>query len=222
MKRKIIHIDQDKCTGCGQCVLACQQSAIGFENGKAKLMREDYCDGLGVCLPMCLAGAITFVEKDIEGPDEATIDASSKVAAAHVPAGAPAGGGCPGSAVRAGSVQWPLQMKLVPPVADFYNGADLVVAADCCAYTYPKFAEEFLGGKLRIIGCPKLDEVDYTDLLAAIFTNNDLNSITVTRIEVPCCDGIERAVRAAVKANGKDIPVRSVVFSIEGTILSDN
>jgi len=202
MKRKIIQIDQEKCNGCGQCILACREGAIGFENGKAKLMREDHCDGLGQCLPVCLTGAISFIEKDVSEPGEG-------------------GGGCPGMTLRSSAVQWPLQMKLVPPVADFYEGADLLVAADCCAYTYPKFQEEYAKDRVRLIGCPKLDEVDYAEKLGEIFAGNDIASVTVTRIEVPCCDGMESAVRRALKASGKDISVRSVVISVEGNLLYD-
>ncbi|MCL2402731.1 MAG: 4Fe-4S binding protein [Coriobacteriia bacterium] len=215
MQRKIIQIDEAKCTGCGQCVLACRESAIGFENGKAKLMREDHCDGLGQCMPVCLAGAITFIEKDIANPDDDDTDnASNEVTASP-------SGGCPGAAGGTRSMQWPLQLKLVPPVADFFRGTDLLVAADCSAYTYPNFQQEYLQGKVRVIACPKLDGVDYTEKLAEIFVGNDIKSVTVTRIEVPCCDGMERAVRQALKASGKQIPVKSAVFSIEGNLLYD-
>jgi len=206
MQRKIIQIDEAKCTGCGQCILACRESAIGFENGKAKLMREDHCDGLGQCMPVCLAGAITFIEKNFPAVANETSDDQ---------------GGCLGSAMGTAAVQWPLQIKLVPPVADFYKDADLLIAADCSAYTYPNFHQEYAGGKVRIIGCPKLDGVDYTEKLAEIFAGNDIVSVTVTRIEVPCCDGMERAVRQAIKVSGKQVPVRSAMFSVEGTVLYD-
>ncbi|MCL2438578.1 MAG: 4Fe-4S binding protein [Coriobacteriia bacterium] len=219
MLRKVIQIDEAKCTGCGQCVLACRESAIGFENGKAKLMREDHCDGLGLCMPVCLADAITFIEKDVS-PAGNTAHYADKEAAGSSLESSPVGG-CPGVIGGNTVMQWPLQIKLVPIVADYFDGADLLIAADCSAYTYPKFQQEYAEGKTRIIGCPKLDEGDYTEKLSEIFANNNLASITVTRIEVPCCDGIERAVRRAVKMSGKDIPVRSVMFSIEGTILYD-
>jgi len=220
MKRKVIHIDQTKCNGCGQCILACRESAIGFENGKAKLMREDHCDGLGQCLPVCLTGAISFVEKDVPDAADAGVDTAATSPEAQSGQGmarSNAGGGCPGMMARPGAAQWPLQIKLVPPVADFYADADLLVAADCCAYTYPQFQKEYAEGKVRLIGCPKLDEVDYAEKLGEIFAGNDIKSVTVTRMEVPCCDGIESAVGRALAASGKDIPVRSVVFSVEGT-----
>jgi ferredoxin len=217
MKRKIIQIDEARCTGCGQCILACRESALGFENGKAKLMREDHCDGLGLCMPVCLAGAITFIEKDISPQGEQASEEGE--AADKFGEGMPAA--CPGAMMKNEAVQWPLQIKLVPPVADFYRGADLLVAADCSAYTYPNFQKEYAEGKVRIIGCPKLDEVDYTEKLTDIFANNTIASITVTRIEVPCCDGIERAVRQAVEASGKQIPVKSVLFATDGRLLYD-
>jgi len=220
MLRKIIQIDQEKCNGCGQCILACRESAIGFEGGKAKLMREDHCDGLGMCLPVCLMGAISFIEKEFSdslAPNEQEVAVSK---ATSVSAGS-VGGGCPSAAVRAGNLQWPIQIKLVPVIADFFQGADLLVAADCCAYTYPKFQEKYAEDKVRLIGCPKLDEVDYANKLAEIFASNHIKSITVVRMEVPCCDGMESAVRRALKEGVKDIPVHSFVLSIEGTVLCD-
>jgi len=217
MMRKIIHIDEAKCTGCGMCILACHQSALGLEGGKAKLLREDHCDGLGQCLPMCLAGAISFVEKEVVA-EPASDNAGDVNAGAAVASG---GGACPGMATGSAAVQWPVQIKLVPPVADFYAGADVLLSADCCAYSYPKFQEEYAAGKVRVIGCPKLDEVDYTEKLSEIFAGNDIASITLARMEVPCCDGIEHAVRRAVKTSGKQIPIRLAVFSVEGMLIYD-
>lgn len=216
MNKRIIQIDEGRCTGCGMCVLACREGAIGLEGGKAKLIREDHCDGLGQCLPMCLADAISFIEKDDVGEVNTADAVPSMTFTSTIQSP-----GCPGLKMQSDAIQWPLQIKLVPSVADFYNDADLLIAADCSAYTYPRFHEEYVAGKIRIIGCPKLDDGDYTEKLAQIFTSNPIKSITVTRIEVPCCDGLERAVRKAVETSGKSIPVRSVVFTVEGELLHD-
>ena len=227
MIRRIIHIDQDKCNGCGACAKACHEGAIDMVDGKARLMREHYCDGLGDCLPACPTGAITFVEREAAAYDEAAVQQhmAQKKAAFH---------GCPGSATKlfqrqaapAGDgtipsqlAQWPCQIKLVPVNAPYFRGAKLLIAADCTAYAYANMHSEFMKGKITLIGCPKLDAVDYTDKLTEIIRGNDIQSVTIVRMEVPCCGGLEYAARQAVAASGKDIPMRVVTFTAEGKIL---
>jgi ferredoxin len=219
MPRQIIQIDESKCTGCGQCILACRESAIGLVNGKAKLMRKDHCDGLGLCLPVCLSGAISFIpaEDDTELDGESGPKSGSEANAAPA---AGVAGGCPGMAAPQ-AVQWPLQIKLTPPVAPYYDKANLLIAADCCAYSYPNFYDEFVKDSVRVIGCPKLDEIDYTELLSEIIAGNDIASVTIARMEVPCCDGIASAASRALRASAKEIPVRNVVFSVDGRMIYD-
>ena len=235
MIRKIIHIDEEKCNGCGACVTACHEGAIGLVNGKAKLMRDDYCDGFGDCLPGCPTGAITFEEREAAAYDEqAVLENKQKKAAA---AAAPAHAGCPGhqmhqfnrksapAAPTAGVSmpsqlgQWPCQIKLVPANAPYFNGAKLLIAADCTAYAYANIHQEFMQGKITLIGCPKLDSVDYSEKLTAILSQNDIKSVTVLRMEVPCCGGLEHAAVTALKNSGKFIPWQVVTFSIDGRIL---
>lgn len=281
MIRKIIHIDEDRCNGCGLCVSACHEGAIGMNNGKATLLRDDYCDGLGDCLPVCPTGAITFEEREAAPYDEAAVLARASVrtnANAHSNTSdhasarpAPLPCGCPGSAMRsfarataavpaavpasgtpcapttaltsaqpcahapatpacpscAGSAsgpaqsqlaQWPVQIKLVPPAAPFFADADLLIAADCAAYACGDFHNAFMRGRVTLIGCPKLDDGDYADKLSAIFTHNSIRSVTLTRMEVPCCGGLERAVSSALQRSGKAIPLRVVVIATDGTI----
>jgi len=189
MVRKIIKIDEDKCNGCGLCVSACHEGAIGLVDGKAKLLHDDYCDGLGNCLPVCPTGAITFEEK------EALAVTQFK--------------------------QWPVQIKLVPPNAPYFKNANLLIAADCAAYAYGNFHNEYMKNRITIIGCPKLDEVDYSEKLTAILKMNDIKSITIARMEVPCCGGIEHAAKTALQNCGKLIPWQVVTFSIDGRILVD-
>ena len=234
MIRKIIHIDEEKCNGCGACVTACHEGAIGLFNGKAKLMRDDYCDGFGDCLPGCPTGAITFEEREAAAYDEqAVLENKQKKAAAAAPAHA----GCPGhqmhqfnrkpapAAPTAGVSmpsqlgQWPCQIKLVPVNAPYFNGAKLLIAADCTAYAYANIHQEFMQGKITLIGCPKLDSVDYSEKLTAILSQNDIKSVTVLRMEVPCCGGLEHAAVTALKNSGKFIPWQVVTFSIDGRIL---
>jgi hypothetical protein len=199
MIRRIINIDEEKCNGCGACVSACHEEAIKLVNGKAKLMRDDYCDGLGDCLPTCPAGAITFVEREAAAYDEqAVLENKSK---------------------NTGLSNWPVQIKLVPVNAPYYDGAKLLVAADCTAYAYKKMHEEFMKGKVTIIGCPKLDSIDYSEKLAEIIKNNDIKEIAVIRMQVPCCGGIEYAVKKALKDSGKDISYEVVTISTAGKIL---
>lgn len=213
MAKKVIEINEELCVGCGLCVNACQQSALALVDGKAKVVRDDYCDGLGMCLPVCPVGAIRFVEQ----PEQPKKPAFS----------------CPGSRMKTmelnpvattGEVptqlnQWPVQIKLVGEQAPYFQGAHLLVAADCTAFAYGNFHGEFMAGKVTIIGCPKLDQVDYTEKLTNIFRHNDIQSVTVTRMEVPCCGGLERAVVSAVKNSGKDIVCKVVTISIDGKIL---
>lgn len=231
MKRKIIKIDQNLCNGCGLCAAACHEGAIEMVDGKAKLTREDYCDGLGDCLPACPTGAITFEEREAPAYDHAAVLAAK---AARERAAAPLPCGCPGSMSRAihreeasapssGSVpsrlrQWPVQIKLAPINAPYFNGCHLLIAADCTAYAYGNFHQDFIQGKVTLIGCPKLDEGDYTEKLTAILTQNDVKSITVARMTVPCCGGIQRAVQAAAAACGKDIPLQVAVIAPDGTL----
>lgn len=201
MIRKIITIDEEKCTGCGACANACHEGAIGMVNGKAKLLRDDYCDGLGDCLPACPADAISFTEREAACYDAKAVEA----ARGH------SGGSKIGS--------WPVQIKLAPISAPYFSNADLLIAADCTAYAHANFHNSFMANRITLIGCPKLDMVDYSEKLAAIFSSNEINSITVARMEVPCCGGIEYAVKRAIEASGKDIALRVMVISINGQIL---
>ena len=229
MLRRIIEIDEHKCNGCGACAAACHEGAIAMVNGKAKLMRDDYCDGLGDCLPTCPTGAITFVEREAAAYDEAAVLAAK----ANKQAAAPCG--CPGSGARAIQRQnvpsapaapqsqlrqWPVQMKLVPVNAPWFDGADLLIAADCTAYAYANFHQDFIRGRITLTGCPKLDGVDYSVKLTEILRSNDIRSVTVVRMEVPCCGGIESAVRTAVRNSGKQIPCAVVTISTDGHILT--
>lgn len=236
MKRKIIKIDQEKCTGCGLCAQACHEGAIGMIDGKAKLLREDYCDGLGDCLPACPAGAIHFEEREAPAYDQEAVARSKqkKMNTAEPPLPC----GCPGTQskvimhessgyeetknkdnVPSRLSQWPVQIKLVPVRAPYFQGARLLVAADCTAYAYAGFHEKFIKGHITLVGCPKLDNVDYAEKLTEIIKNNDIKSVTVVRMEVPCCGGIENAVKRALQASGKFIPWQVVTISTEGTIL---
>ena len=229
MIRRIIKINEEKCTGCGICADACHEGAIGMIDGKAKLLREDYCDGLGDCLPACPTGAITFEEREALAYDEEAVNAA-KAKKENLPCG------CPGSNAKAlkrdtvcsapvsNSVgsrlnQWPVQIKLVPVNAAYFNGADLLVAADCTAYAYGNFHNDFIKNKITLIGCPKLDMVDYAEKLTQIIAKNDIKSVTVVRMEVPCCGGMEHAVKQALMDSGKFIPWSVVTISTDGTIL---
>ena len=229
MKRRIIHIDADKCNGCGLCAAACHEGAIEMVDGKAVLTREDYCDGLGDCLPACPTGAITFEEREAPAYDHAAVLAAKAAKAAR---SAPLPCGCPGSQSRAirreeapaaGTCpsqlrQWPVQIKLAPVNAPYFDGCHLLIAADCTAYAYGNFHRDFIRGKVTLIGCPKLDEGDYAEKLAAILAQNDVKSVTVARMTVPCCGGIQRAAEAAVAASGKNIPLRVAVISPDGVL----
>ena len=243
--RKIITIDSEKCNGCGLCVSACHEGAIGMKEGKAVLLRDDYCDGLGDCLPACPTHAITFEEREALPYDEEAVLANMNakkpqpiaplaVSPAN-PLGAPLTG-CPGSMAKAltareepecsctsGSpsrlAQWPVQIKLVPVKAPFFEGADLLIAADCSAFAYGNFHADFMAGKVTIIGCPKLDGLDYTEKLTAILAENTVKSVTLARMNVPCCGGLEHAAKHAVAASGKNIPLKIATISTDGKLL---
>ena len=226
MIRKIIQIDEEKCNGCGACAAACHEGAIGMVNGKAKLLRDDYCDGLGDCLPACPTGAITFVEREAAAYDEAAVQANRAKNAAPA--------GCPGQRMRQFAPraqaeaaapapvselgQWPCQIKLVPVNAPYFQGAKLLIAADCTAFAYANLHREFMRGKITLIGCPKLDSVDYSEKLTQILRENDIQSVTVVRMELPCCGGLEYAVKQALQASGKFLPWQVVTISIDGKI----
>ena len=230
MIRRIIQIDEEKCNGCGACAAACHESAIGMVDGKAKLLRDDYCDGLGDCLPSCPTGAITFVEREAAAYDEAAVLANQQKKA-H------AAGGCPGSRMRQmkretnGATttaavkpqselqQWPVQIKLVPTSAPYFDGAKLLIAADCTAYAYANFHQDFIKGKIVLVGCPKLDSVDYSEKLEAIIRNNNIASVTIVRMEVPCCGGLEMAAKKALQNSGKFLPWQVTTISVDGKIL---
>lgn len=215
MKRKIIHIDEAKCTGCELCVQACHEGAIGMVDGKAKLLREDYCDGLGDCLPACPADAISFVEREALAYDEEAVLRAQQNAACECPSVSEASSGdAPYSQSRLG--QWPIQIKIMPIQAPYYEGSDLLIAADCTAYAFADFHERYMKGKTTIIGCPKLDAVDYSEKLADIFTANNIKSITVLRMEVPCCKGLALAAEKALEKSGKDIPFNVHILTVDG------
>ena len=219
MKRKIIHINEARCNGCGACAAACHEGAISMVNGKAVLTREDYCDGLGDCLPACPTGAITFEER--EAP--AYVDPRREAPAPAAPCA------CPGSASRtmpqapsqSALQNWPVQIKLASPAAAFFDNADLLIAADCTAFSYADFHAAFLQGRALLVGCPKLDAVDYSEKLGEVMAQHTLRSITLLRMEVPCCGGLEMALRRALQKSGKQVAARVLTISIEGKILSE-
>lgn len=216
MIRKIIKIDEEKCNGCGICSEACHEGAIGMVEGKARLLREDYCDGLGDCLPACPTGAITFEEREAAAYDHAAVMASKEAKNSENGA-APSGEAK--AAVESYLSQWPVQIKLVPVRAPYFDGADLLIAADCTAYAYGDFHRQFIRDRITLVGCPKLDEGDYSEKLTAILTQNDIKSVTIARMEVPCCGGLEMAARKALKASGRLIPWQVVTISTDGRIL---
>ena len=236
MIRKIIKIDEEKCNGCGLCADACHEGAIIMENNKAKLLRDDYCDGLGDCLPVCPTGAITFEEREAAPYDEEAVQARMAEKNEQV---SPLACGCPGISAHAisrspvaapepaaGSTfdtasqlrQWPVQIKLVPINAPYFKGANLLVAADCTAYAYGNFHNKFMKNKITLVGCPKLDDGDYTEKLTAIIRDNDIKSVTLVRMVVPCCGGLERAVKTALTDSGKMIPWQVVTIATDGAI----
>ena len=222
MKRRIIEIDQNKCNGCGACAAACHEGAIAMVNGKAQLMRDDYCDGLGDCLPTCPTAAITFVEREAAAYDEKAVEENKRrrlqekmqTEGMTLPCGCP----CNTEAVSRLS-QWPVQIKLVPTRAPYFDGAKLLIAADCTAYAYAAFHEKFIKGHITLVGCPKLDSVDYSEKLTEIIRENDIKSVTIVRMEVPCCGGLEFAAKTALQQSGKFIPWQVVTISTDGRIL---
>ena len=268
MKRKVIQIDEERCTGCGLCVSACHEGAIGLVNGKAHLLRDDYCDGLGDCLPACPTDAISFVEREAAPYDEAAVLAAKAARKSEAASSRettidgekkPAiysAGGCPGSlsrliehmapastpdvsretseeprneteesekerpAIPSELRQWPAQIKLAPPRAPYFEGTDLLIAADCTAFSYGDFHARFMRGRTTLIGCPKLDAIDYAEKFTTILAENNVRSVTVARMEVPCCGGIENAARRAIEASGKNIPLQVATISIDGNIVS--
>ncbi len=232
MIRKIIQIEEDKCNGCGACANACHEGAIGMVNGKAKLLRDDYCDGLGDCLPACPTKAIHFIEREADAYNEAAVKAAKQQKANSNFSG------CPGSAAReirpsstpssaynternSQLTQWPVQIKLAPINAPYFQNANLLIAADCTAYAYGDFHNKFIRNHITLIGCPKLDSIDYAEKLTDIIRNNSIKSVTIVRMEVPCCGGLEQAVKAALQASQKFIPWQVVIISTNGTIISD-
>ena len=233
MVRRIIEINEEICNGCGLCAKACHEGAIGMVNGKAKLLRDDYCDGLGDCLPNCPVGAISFVEREAAAYDEAAVLENKKKQRQAL-----AGGGAglkareiPGHKVQVSAAdvsaaetvselrQWPVQIQLAPVKAPYFEGAKLLIAADCTAYAYGNFHRDFIRGRVALIGCPKLDDVDYSEKLTEILRQNDVKSLTIVRMEVPCCGGIERAAVSALQNSGKFIPWQVVTVSVDGRIL---
>ena len=233
MLRKIIKIDEEKCNGCGACAAACHEGAIEMVDGKAKLTREDYCDGLGDCLPACPVDAIRFEMREAPAYDEAAVKRAQLAKSGGV---RPTG--CPGSMARALErkpipvaesavkpqsqlMQWPVQIKLVPVNAPYFQNANLLIAADCTAYAYANFHQEFIRGRITLVGCPKLDEGDYAEKLTAIIANNDIKSVTIVRMEVPCCGGLENAAKRAIQQSGKFLPWQVVTITTDGRIKED-
>jgi len=234
MLRKLIRIDEEKCNGCGACAAACHEGAIEMVNGKAKLTREDYCDGLGDCLPACPTDAISFEEREAPAYDEAAVLAAKRKKSA-APEKLPCG--CPGTLaktlrcepvpaqpvktapVTSRLAQWPCQIKLVPVNAPYFDGANLLIAADCTAYAYGNFHTDFMRNHITLIGCPKLDEGDYAEKLTRIIALNNIKSVKILRMEVPCCGGLENAVKRALQQSGKFIPWQVVTISTDGKIL---
>ena len=256
MKRKIIHINEEKCNGCGACAAACHEGAIGMVDGKAKLLRDDYCDGFGDCLPACPAGAITFTEREALAYNEQAVEENKKRLAAEKKqsGNTPAHGGCPGHRLinlrreenaedgletsyknafvppmvggfyqnmPSRLMQFPCQIRLLPPTAPCFENAKILIAADCTAYAYAGIHESFMKGRITLIGCPKLDDFDYEARLTEIFSRNDIKEVTIVRMEVPCCGGLQRAAENALKNSGKFVPWQVITISTDGKIIDD-
>ena len=237
MKRRIIEIDENKCNGCGACAAACHEGAIAMVDGKARLMRDDYCDGLGDCLPTCPTGAITFVEREAAAYDEQAVMENKQRKMRNEGMTLPCG--CLGSRSRniqrqdalavetpqaqqtSRLSQWPVQIKLVPVNAPYFDGARLLIAADCTAYAYAAFHERFIKGHITLVGCPKLDSVDYSEKLTEIIRENNIKSVTVVRMEVPCCGGLELAAKKALQQSGKFIPWQVVTVTVDGLLMEE-
>lgn len=229
MKRRIIQIDQTLCNGCGACASACHEGAIAMIDGKATLIRDDYCDGLGDCLPTCPTGAIQFVVREAAAYDEAAVQENKKRTSPACTSGCP---GLPAQTLHPAETtlldrpsqlaQWPVQIKLAPLSSPYFENADLLIAADCTAYACAAFHERFMRQKITLIGCPKLDSMDYSEKLSQILKDNSIQSVTIVRMEVPCCRGLEAAVRMALEKAGHPLPLRVAVVSIQGEILSDS
>lgn len=241
--RQVIQIDEEKCNGCGLCASACHEGALEIINGKAKLVRDSYCDGFGDCLPSCPQGAISFIEREAEAYDEEAVKArmeqknEQQEMQAERASSPGHTGGCPGSAMRSFArdeqnqvpshtpavssqlTNWPVQIKLAPVQAPYFEGANLLIAADCCAFAYGNFHEDFIRNKVCLIGCPKLDGTDYSEKLTEIIASNPIKSVTITRMEVPCCGGLENMAKVALQNSGKFIPWQVVTFSLDGKIL---
>lgn len=236
MKRRIIEIDRETCNGCGACAAACHEGAIAMVDGKAALMRDDYCDGLGDCLPACPTGAISFVEREAAAYDEQAVLAHKqekmRAEGKSLPCGCPGsrsrriehtdGGEAPLREAVSRLAQWPVQIKLAPVNAPYFSGAKLLIAADCTAYAYAAFHERFIKGHITLIGCPKLDAVDYSEKLTEILLRNDIKSVTLVRMEVPCCGGLEHAAKTALQKSGKFLPWQVVTLSTDGRILDES
>ena len=238
MKRRIIEIDRETCNGCGACADACHEGAIAMVDGKAALMRDDYCDGLGDCLPACPTGAISFVEREAAAYDEQAVLAHKqekmRAEGKSLPCGCPGsrsrriehaqtdGGEAPLREAVSHLAQWPVQIKLAPVNAPYFSGAKLLIAADCTAYAYAAFHERFIKGHITLIGCPKLDAVDYSEKLTEILLRNDIKSVTVVRMDVPCCGGLEHAAKTALQKSGKFLPWQVVTLSTDGRILDES
>lgn len=229
MIRRIVQIDEEKCNGCGACAEACHEGAIGMVNGKAILLRDDYCDGLGDCLPACPADAIRFIEREAAPYDETAVQQHKQERNVQQ------SGGCPGSRSRQLSGKsaaaapgdtpselrnWPVQLRLAPIRAPYFEGADLLIAADCSAFACGAFHQKFIKGRVALIGCPKLDAEDYSEKLTAILQSNNVKSISLVRMEVPCCGGLVRAVHTAIGNSGKNIPLETTILSAEGNIIA--
>ena len=237
MIRKIIQIDEEKCNGCGACAEACHEGAIGMVNGKAKLLRDDYCDGLGDCLPTCPTAAITFVEREAAAYDEKAVEENKRrrLQEKMQTEGMTLPCGCPGSQSRTIAheesavacnteavsrlSQWPVQIKLAPVQAPYFKDARLLIAADCTAFAYGNFHNDFIAGRITLIGCPKLDMVDYSEKLTEIIRSNNIQSVTILRMEVPCCGGLQNAAQKALQASGKFIPWQVITISTDGKMI---
>lgn len=226
MRRRIIEIDEDKCNGCGACAKACHEGAIGMVNGKAKLLRDDYCDGLGDCLPTCPTAAIRFVEREAAPYDAGAVNQNKQqrrtCPGSHAHAIERAATATETSAIPQSQLrQWPVQIKLAPVQAPYFNEAKLLIAADCSAYAYANFHQKFIKGHITLVGCPKLDGVDYAEKLSEIIKNNAIKAVTIVRMEVPCCGGLENAAKRALQESGKFIPWQVVTISTTGKILDE-